>query len=829
MVQEYLEGDTLREPLKKGALPLARALDLATEIAEALAAAHAAGIVHRDLKPANLFVTQEGHAKVLDFGLAKLVEPELAGGTAESRLSGSPTVLGTVAGQVMGTAGYMAPEQVAGEEIDHRADIFAFGCVLYEMASGKQAFTAGSVLDTLHAIAHDDPQPLAEINPALPAELHRILKKCLAKEPGDRYQGAGELATDLRSLAGEVEAGTAAPLGSSLGGPHTGSGLRRPIPIGLSAAAMVVVALVAFVAGWVFMQPPDPDSGLVQRFLIDAGLPSGSLIGAGGSVLMSPDGRHMVFRASPPGLSVRLYLRPMNAVGATEIPGTEEAAWPFFSSDSGSLGFFARGAVWKIPLAGGDPFKLADLPGSGRGVGGSWADDGTIVFSTWEALWRVPAVGGAPDLFAEVDPEESRLLVLPRALPGARHALVHQVLAAGGTRAVVVSLETGEIESVVAENGGDPRYSPTGHVIYTRGASIDAVPFDLGRLEVLGPAVPVLQDSRIFPNGAGAFGVSDTGSLVYEPGLDVDGVRRSLVWVDRQGNQTVVDEREEDFRAPRLSPDGSRIAVEIFAPGAPAAIYIYGIGTGTWERLTDADICTAPLWTVDSTRVFFNCDSESAGALGNIYARPADFSAGRSEAFLDTDGGAYPISWSGDDKLLTHEMIEGVQGRRRILVLPLGEDSTPYSLLDDSGQFNQRNPMISPSGNWMAYVESQSGQDEIYVRSFPDPSRRYAVSRDGGVSPMWGRDDRELFYRGPEGMMLAHVDFETEPQVQVEREVLFQDDRFYIMGNAARTMYDYDRENDRFLMAEAGRAQQFHPVVVLNWFEELKRRVPTGR
>ncbi|MCH7826159.1 MAG: PD40 domain-containing protein, partial [Acidobacteria bacterium] len=276
--------------------------------------------------------------------------------------------------------------------------------------------------------------------------------------------------------------------------------------------------------------------------------------------------------------------------------------------------------------------------------------------------------------------------------------------------------------------------------------------------------------------------------------------------------------------------DGSRIAVEIFDPDSPAAIFIYGIGTGTWEKLTDTDVCSAPLWTADSERIFFNCDAVSAGSLGNIYARPANFSAGRSEAFLDTDGGAYPISWSGDGKLLTHEMIEGQQ-RRRILVLPLGEDSTAYSLLDDSGRFNQRNPMISPSGNWMAYVESQSGQDEIYVRSFPDPSRRYAISRDGGASPMWGREDRELFYRGPEGMMLAHIDFETEPQVQVEREVLFPDDRFFIMPNAARTMYDYDRENDRFLMsaAAADDAQEFHLVVVVNWFEELKALAPPSR
>ena len=250
MVQEHLEGETLRVPLSQGALPLKKALDLGTEMAEALAAAHGANIVHRDLKPANVFITPEGHAKVLDFGLAKLTEPEQFAGEAE--MSRSPTMLGTVAGQVMGTAGYMAPEQVAAEEIDHRADIFAFGCVLYEMAGGKQAFTGASVLDTLHAIVHDDPQPLGQIKPGLPAELQRILKKCLAKERSGRYQAAGELATDLRSLAAEVEAGTAVPLGAAPEVAHSSADPSpgRKISMAVAAAAMVVVAVLAGVVGW---------------------------------------------------------------------------------------------------------------------------------------------------------------------------------------------------------------------------------------------------------------------------------------------------------------------------------------------------------------------------------------------------------------------------------------------------------------------------------------------------------------------------------------------------------------------------------------------------
>ena len=335
MVQEHLEGETLRVPLSQGALPLKKALDLGTEMAEALGAAHGANIVHRDLKPANVFITPEGHAKVLDFGLAKLTEPEQFAGEAE--LSRSPTMLGTVAGQVMGTAGYMAPEQVAAEEIDHRADIFAFGCVLYEMAGGKQAFTGASVLDTLHAIVHDDPQPLGQIKPGLPAELQRILKKCLAKERSDRYQAAGELATDLRSLAAEVEAGTAVPLGAApevaLSAAAASPG--RKISMAVAAAAMVAVGVLAGIVGWGARQPPAAERPL-RLFELELGI---NAIPAGGrSVAVSPDGRYLVWAGVIPEPDVNptpmLYLRRMDQAGFTPIPGTEGAQYPFVSPDS---------------------------------------------------------------------------------------------------------------------------------------------------------------------------------------------------------------------------------------------------------------------------------------------------------------------------------------------------------------------------------------------------------------------------------------------------------------------------------------------------------------
>ncbi len=398
-MQEHLEGETLRVPLSQGALPLKKALDLGTEMAEALAAAHGANIVHRGLKPANVFITPEGHAKVLDFGLAKLIEPEQFAGEAE--LSRSPTMLGTVAGQVMGTAGYMAPEQVAAEEIDHRADIFAFGCVLYEMAGGKQVFTGASVLDTLHANVHDDPQALGQIKPGLPAELQRILKKCLAKERSGRYQAASELATDLRSLAAEVEAGTAVPLGAApeVAPSSAAASPGRKILMAVAAAAMVVVGVLAGIVGWGVRQPPAAEERPLRLFEIDLGI---NATPAGGrSVAVSPDGRYLIWAGVMPEPDANpapmLYLRRMDQAGFTPIPGTEGAQYPFVSPDSQWIGFgVAAGdqgqaeSLMKVSIDGGAPFELCACFGVA-----TWADDDNIYLAPrgGQTLQRLPGAG----------------------------------------------------------------------------------------------------------------------------------------------------------------------------------------------------------------------------------------------------------------------------------------------------------------------------------------------------------------------------------------------------------------------------------------------------
>ncbi len=463
MVQEYLEGDTLREPLKKGTLPLQQTLSLATEIAEALTAAHAAGIVHRDLKPENLFITKDGHAKILDFGLAKLTElaPVMSPGTEASK---SPTLLGTVAGQMMGTAGYMAPEQVQGAgDIDHRADLFAFGCVLYEMAGGRQPFAGKSVLDTLHKIADEEPEPIAAMNAELPAQLHWVLKKCLAKQPAKRYQTAGDLVVDLQALGAEVDAGTALSLSGEVPAPRVAAETAAGIPwkwgVPIAVAAVVVTAL----AMW-FAARPSPATPTVACFEIP--LPEGNLATGTGrrAVAISPDGSQIVFAHDS-----LLWLRNLDEFEATPIRGTEGARSPFFAPDGEQVGFYSAGELKRVQTTGGAPIPICAAVNP---WGVSWAEDGTVFFGQGsEGILSVAATGGEPQ--PAVSLESGELAHGPQLLPGGEWLLftLRSADVSSWDDAAIVAqslINPGDRRELVY-GGRDGRYVPTGHIVYARG------------------------------------------------------------------------------------------------------------------------------------------------------------------------------------------------------------------------------------------------------------------------------------------------------------------------------------------------------------------------
>ncbi|HEX9698847.1 MAG TPA: protein kinase [Acidobacteriota bacterium] len=823
IVQEHLQGQSLRQRLDRGAQPLTEALSLAIEVGEALAAAHKAGIIHRDLKPDNIFVTEEGHAKILDFGLAKLTEVAAAGGAAVSR---SPTVLGTVAGQVMGTAGYMSPEQVHGDAgIDQRADLFAFGCVLYEMAAGRRAFGGETVLDTLHAIARTEPRPLAEIKPNLPAELQRILRKCLAKDRGARYQAAADLIVDLRALAGEVESGTAGSIEHAPAAPappaavgrswsRTGLALLATLP------ALAAALIVGSVAWWTLRPPPaDP-----IRFEIGDPPFADS---EGNGVLVSPDGRLIVFGAIPAeGTGPAVHVRSVDATEVRRLSEVDAWAYPFFSPDGEWLAFRRGADLVKAPVAGGSPSLIHALPEATfvrTFQGGCWSADGWILFSSGGALYRVPDDGSeAPRLVVEPDAQLGELRH-PDLLPDDRAALV--TLWGGSTasaRIGVADLDTGVVRDLRID-GSDPQYLPTGHLVWVRDDTLLAAPFDAAAREVTGSRVRVQDGIEVGPAGPGKLGISRSGTLAYSSvGASAD---FSLVWIDRAGNrEPLLTEVGDQIWTPRLSPNGRRIAMGL-GPGALGAqVWIYEIEHATLNPLTTANessMANFPLWTADGTALLYT--STTSGPLA-IHRKRADFT-GERELLIQGTPGVFASSLTPDGKQLAM-MTGDYPTTLGISIASLTAGAEPRAWVDES--FNEMTPMISPDGLWLAYVSNVSGENQVYVRPFPGPGVRIQVSNDGGTEPRWAPHGRELFYRRGATMTAVEVSAKAEFDLGA-RTPLFVNER--AIDDPWWVNYDIDADGQRFLMAERGSGQVARGgiVVVVNWFEELKRRLPAGR
>ena len=820
MVQEYLEGDTLREPLKKGALPLSRALDLATEIAEALAAAHDAGIVHLDLKPENVFITKEGHAKVLDFGLAKLMEmaPAMSPGTDASK---SPTLLGTVAGQVMGTAGYMAPEQVQGDgDIDHRADVFAFGTVLYEMVSGRQAFAGRNVLDTLHQIANVEPEPIGEARHDLPQKLQWILEKSLAKEPAKRYQTAADLVVDLQALGADVESGTALPMGGQPVVAPVAVETARGIPWKLAAPIAVAIALLGALAVWITI--PSLPEFLVTRFYIDYPPETVFLNTSTLGVAISPDGKSVVFNADR-----QLWLRAIDDLVATPIRGTESARVPFFSPDGQQLGFWGGdGQIKSVSITGGAPVSLGPAPE--RAFGASWADDGYIYFGQGaEGILRVSENGGEPEVVVAM--EEGEQAHGPQLLPGGEWLLFTLRSGSGSWNDASIAAQPvsgGERKPLVA-GGTDGRYVPTGHIVYSLQGNLFAVPFDADSIEVLGGSVSIVEEVRQATGitGAGQYAFSDRGGLVYIPGSSL-GAERQLVWVERDGATTPFSERLRAFGRLSLSPDGRRVAVEIRGDDGPD-IWILDERNDVLSQLT-FDGADVPVWSSDGEWVAYRSNRDGATA---IYRSFPDLGGREPELLVSGDGGDIaPVGTSLDGSLLLYAQLSPSTGLDTKALPLLDEDPTPLEApstpgTDVAGGF-------SPDGNWWAYATDETGRYEVWVAEFPGPGVRRQVSNNGGSTPVGSLDGSELFYSGDGRQQLMVVDIATEPELNIRapRLLFALGDRInFLAGNASR--YGVTADGQRFVMVEpmqgAIRGDQIN--VVLNWFEELKQRVPTGQ
>ncbi|HXX45735.1 MAG TPA: protein kinase [Candidatus Acidoferrales bacterium] len=806
LVMELVEGPTLADRIRAGPIPIDEAIRIARQIADALEYAHERGIVHRDLKPANVKVTADDAVKVLDFGLAKALE----GDAASYDISTSPTLsrLATMQGVLLGTAAYMSPEQAKGKQVDRRADIWAFGCVLYEMLTGRQTFTGETVTDTLAAVIKEEPD-WSRLPAATPMRVRVLLQRCLQKDPKQRLRDIGDARISIDEvLTGAPEAGVAAA--------NASPAKTRWLSLAIGVAGLALGATIAGVTAWNLKPVP---ARLVTRTSIV--LPPGQhLTGLDQSALaISRDGTRIVYVAAGQGNSAQqIYVRSLDSLEAKAVPGTEGATGPVFSPDGQWLAFFADSKLKKIPLAGGAAQTLQDI---GLPRGASWGSEGFIAFApVLSVVSKVPETGGSSEAITRFEPGEATHL-WPQFLPGSKEILFAVLFPNPGI--AVQSLPGGQRRMLIQTQATTaPRYTSSGHLVYAQGGNLMAVPFDLEHLSVSGNTVPVLQGvlQTNSLGGPGQYDISENGSLVYVPG-GLRGTKMQLVWVTRDGAEKTFPLEPGDYDQPRVSPDGRRIALDV-----GSQVRIYDTTREALTRLTfEGTTNQYPVWTPDGKRVAFMSDKNQTLT---VFWQPADGS-GRAEELMSA-GTSVPFSWSPDGKQLAYITVQA-PNPPDISVLNLGDGKSVHFLQESSSHVFQDAPQFSPDGRWIAYASDETGRREVYVQPYPGPGGKWQISTDGGSEPQWNRNGRELFYRTADKLMAVDVSTKAGFESGKPRE-LFED--LYLRNGAgySRANYDISPDGQRFLMLKPVTPEQAAPTqinVVLNWTEELKRLVPTGK
>ncbi len=819
LVMELVEGETLADRIAHGGLEVEGAVGLAKQMAAALEYAHDRGVVHRDFKPLNINVTPEGQVKVLDFGLAKALAP--AGVSEEGHVAGagphvsqSPTLTQgfSRAGVLYGTAAYMSPEQARGQEVDRRTDIWAFGCVLYEMLTRGKAFPGETVTDILVSILEREPDWEA-LPAATPVSIRRLLSRCFAKDPSLRLKDIGDARFELEphSLDPHGDEQAVGAVGSAVA---ASASKARSGWLGGLLAGMALAGVASGAWIWATRPAPSEDTKSVSRWAVQLEEPRELItIGRSNPLAISPGGSRLVFAVDDEGVP-KLFLRDLDKLENVELPGTDGARNPFFSPDERWVGFFSANRLYKVAVEGGAPQLVSE--NSLDDMGASWGTDNTIVFALYgTGLSRVAADGGQPEAITTLEHEAGEIQHRwPQILPGGRDVLFTSATDKG-SRVGLVSLDTGK-RSVVSGLGDVLRavYLPSGVLVYAQAGGLMAVRFDVQEAQPLGDPVLVLKGLASVPDQGNAyFALADNATLAYLPGTPSGNLE--LVWVDRQGQAESAVDDLQGYGYPQLTPQDNQLVVTVGSEIGIRALWIYDLQRGSRAVLSMEGSASNAALSPDGERVYF---SSNLTGSWNLYHAPLDASS-PPQMLLDRENEQWAGSWSPDGQAFAFYDVRPESGRD-IYVLSAGQtEPEPFIVTP----FNERAPRFSPDSRWLAYVSNESGRDEVYVESFPVRGRKWTISSNGGAEPRWSRDGSELFYR--QGNQMLAVDVESGDSFSASRpHVLFEG--HFDSSVAGNPNYDVSSDGERFLMIRrSGEAVPNTINVVLNWSEDLELEV----
>ena len=807
VVSELLEGETLRNRIGGTPIGRRRAIDYALQIANGLAAAHEKGIIHRDLKPDNIFITNDGRVKILDFGLAKLTQVD--GDQAQTDI---PTRrVDTDPGVVMGTVGYMSPEQLKGKTVDCRSDIFSFGAILYEMLSGRRAFHRESVAETMSAILKEDPPALSDTNKTVSPALERIVDHCLAKNPEERFHSARDIAFALEALSGSSTSSEATMAATLPAARRLG---RYSLPWVIAGAAVLVAAAFA----WAYFRRTSlSEVTEAMRFTIT--MPDKGLVI--GPPVISPDGHRIVYRLNTEDGKELLWVRALGSFDARPLAGTEGATQPFWSPDSRSVGFFANTKLKRIDLSGGAAQTLCDAPSN---ISGAWSREGTIIFSRGVAsgLYRVAAAGGTPVQLTEVDASRNEVEhTFPYFLPDGRHFIYLVRSAQPENSSIRVgSLDSKETKTLLQVHSSAV-YAPPGYLLFVRETTLMAQAFDADTLELKGDAFPVAEQTSRNPLiGRAMFSVSENGVLVMRSG----GINNNaqMIWFDRAGKQLAPITAPGGYSMPALSPDEKTVAVsraDLLA-GTASDIWLINLERGTQIRLTDDPANDSyPAWSPMGDRIAF---VSTRNAQTSIYVKLSNGSA-VEEALVSSAELKWNPTFSPDGKFIIYAQLNPKTNTDLYLLSTGDKKIEPFWQTN----FIEAQPRVSPNGRWVAYVSNETGQFEVYVQTFPIAGSKLLVSIGGGSQPQWRADGRELYYYAPNRKLMAVEVNGDGPAFTVGIARALFDIRVFgavdqsFPGNG---YYTPTRNGNRFVvpsLPEIPERQQIN--VILNWTADLKK------